>query len=76
MDIQGLGEAVVVAQLLDAAAAHDVADLYRLQFEDRWKMNVLGRNPLPICFRLLPPRGKTAFIDFFLLWGYAMWERE
>ncbi len=33
MDIEGLGEAIVI-QLIEAGLIHDVADLYRLKYED------------------------------------------
>ncbi|MCL6591151.1 MAG: NAD-dependent DNA ligase LigA [Firmicutes bacterium] len=41
MEIEGLGEAIVT-QLIDAGLIHDVADLYRLQYEDLVKLERFG----------------------------------
>lgn len=41
MNIEGLGEAIVV-QLIDAGLIHDVADLFRLQFDDLVKLERFG----------------------------------
>lgn len=41
MNIEGLGESIVV-QLIDSGLIHDVADLYRLQFEDLVKLERFG----------------------------------
>lgn len=41
MNIEGLGEAIVV-QLIDAGLIHDVADIYRLRFEDLVKLERFG----------------------------------
>ncbi len=41
MDIQGLGEAIVI-QLIDAGLVKNVADLYRLQLEDLIKLERFG----------------------------------
>ena len=41
MDIQGLGEAIV-AQLIAAGVIHDVADLFRLQYEDLVSLERFG----------------------------------
>ncbi len=41
MNIEGLGEAIVI-QLIEAGLIHDVADLYRLQFEDLIKLERFG----------------------------------
>lgn len=41
MDIQGLGEAIVI-QLIDAGLIHDVADLYQLKYDDLMKLERFG----------------------------------
>lgn len=41
MNIEGLGEAIVV-QLIESGLIHDVADLYRLEFEDLIKLERFG----------------------------------
>jgi DNA ligase (NAD+) len=41
MEIDGLGEAIVI-QLIDAGLIHDVADLYRLQYDDLVKLERFG----------------------------------
>ena len=41
MNIEGLGESIVV-QLIDSGLIHDVADLYRLQYEDLVKLERFG----------------------------------
>lgn len=41
MNIEGLGEAIVV-QLIESGLIHDVADLYRLEFEDLVKLERFG----------------------------------
>jgi DNA ligase (NAD+) len=41
MDIQGLGEAIII-QLIDAGLIHDVADLYQLKYEDLVKLERFG----------------------------------
>ena len=41
MNIEGMGEAIVV-QLIDSGLIHDVADLYRLQYEDLVKLERFG----------------------------------
>lgn len=41
MDIQGLGEAIII-QLIAAGLIHDVADLYKLEYEDLVKLERFG----------------------------------
>ena len=41
MDIQGLGEAIII-QLIEAGLIHDVADLYRLKYEELVKLERFG----------------------------------
>lgn len=41
MNIEGMGEAIV-AQLIESGLIHDVADLYRLQYEDLVKLERFG----------------------------------
>ena len=41
MDIQGLGEAIVI-QFIEAGLLHDVADLYQLKYEDLVKLERFG----------------------------------